>query len=67
MLKPQKENTNSPAMRQLVGGPLEAKFKITHQGVLKEFLGMECGWKVDADGRKYFDVNQRKYLEKILQ
>ena len=59
--------TNSPALRQLVDGLLEAKFKITHQGVLKEFLGMECGWKVDADGRKYFDVNQKKYLEKILQ
>ena len=58
--------TNCPALRKIVDGLLEAKFKIKHQGIMEEFLGMECGWKYDSNGVKYFSVSQEKYIDKIL-
>ena len=48
-------------------GLLEAKFKITHQGELKEFIGAQCRWRTDEDGNKFFEVTQQQYLEKILK
>ena len=57
--------TNCTKLREQIDKLLEARFKITHQGVLTEFIGLQCGWRESGGGR-YFQVHQGKYLDKIL-
>ena len=57
--------TNCTKLREQVDKLLEARFKITHQGVLAEFIGLQCAWR-ERDGQRYFEVHQSKYLDKIL-
>jgi hypothetical protein len=57
--------TNCTKLREQIDKLLEARFKITHQGVLTEFIGLQCGWR-ESGGERYFEVHQGKYLDKIL-
>ena len=59
--------TNCDKLRCTVDGILNEKFEITHSGNLNEFLGMKLTYKTTPDGRRYLDVSQEKYVEKILK
>ena len=48
--------SSCPQLRKMVDDLLGAKFKMTHEGTLQEFIGMECGWHEDSNGDKYFGV-----------
>ena len=58
--------TNHPALRREIDSVLSRELKIEHQGPVKEFLGLQLGWKVDSMGQMYFNVSQEKYCRKII-
>ena len=59
--------TNDVTLRKSVDAILSKKLKIEHQGELTEYLGMELKWKIDSEGKRYFNVSQEKYTRKILK
>ena len=59
--------TNDPELRKEVDRLLESEFKITHDGAVSDFIGLQIEWKIDPDGTRYLSVHQHKYIEKILK
>lgn len=59
--------SNDTALRKRIDDALKKEFDITHTGAVREFLGMELEFRHTSDGRKYLNVSQGKYIDKILK
>ena len=58
--------TNDPALRKRIDAILSKELNIEHQGELKEFLGLQFSWKTSSSGKRYLNISQEKYCNKIL-